>query len=275
MPWPGTSSVSRKVPVILALLTVLGPASIDPYLPVLPALARDLGTSTSSAQLTMTTCLLGLALGQVAAGPISDRHGRRGPLIVGLIIFVLAAAMCGLSTSITVLITSITVLIAMRLVQGLAGAGGLVIAQARTRHLRRRQADALLRPDRRALRPGRDRRPSDRRADSDPPRLARLPFRPRRDRRGHPARRSPRVPGDPPDREQSDRGPACGLLATALLHLPLPAAIGSLFAVAAGAAAVSPPATSLALADYPQFAGTASSMLGITRFAAGALAAPS
>ena len=67
---------------------------------------------------------------------------------------------------------------------------------------------------------------------------------------------------------------ACGLLVTALLQLPLPFAIVSFFAVAAGAAAVSPPATSLALADYPQFAGTASSILGVTRFAAGALAAP-
>jgi DHA1 family bicyclomycin/chloramphenicol resistance-like MFS transporter len=67
---------------------------------------------------------------------------------------------------------------------------------------------------------------------------------------------------------------ACGLLATALLQLPLPFAIVSFFAVAAGAAAVSPPATSLALGDYPQFAGTASSVLGVTRFAAGGLAAP-
>lgn len=65
-----------------------------------------------------------------------------------------------------------------------------------------------------------------------------------------------------------------GLLATALLNLPLLAAIASFFAIAGGAAAVSPPATSLALADYPQFAGTASSVLGVTRFAAGALAAP-
>jgi DHA1 family bicyclomycin/chloramphenicol resistance-like MFS transporter len=67
---------------------------------------------------------------------------------------------------------------------------------------------------------------------------------------------------------------AGGLLATALLHVPLPFAVVSCFAIAAGAAAVSPPATSLALADYPQFAGTASSILGVTRFTAGALAAP-
>jgi DHA1 family bicyclomycin/chloramphenicol resistance-like MFS transporter len=67
---------------------------------------------------------------------------------------------------------------------------------------------------------------------------------------------------------------ACGLLATALLQLPLPFAIVSFLAGAAGAAAVSPPATSLALTDYPQFAGTASSVLGVTRFAAGGLAAP-
>jgi MFS family permease len=76
----------------------------------------------------MTTCLLGLALGQVVAGPVSDRYGRRGPLIAGLVIFVLASAVCAFSTS-------VAVLIALRLVQGLAGAVGLVIAEAAGRDI--------------------------------------------------------------------------------------------------------------------------------------------
>jgi DHA1 family bicyclomycin/chloramphenicol resistance-like MFS transporter len=63
--------------VVLSLLTVFGPISMDLYLPVLPALARDLGSATSTAQLTVTACLFGLALGQLAAGPASDRFGRR------------------------------------------------------------------------------------------------------------------------------------------------------------------------------------------------------
>lgn len=128
MPSPGPTTVSRKIPLILALLTVLGPASMDLYLPVLPTLARDLDASTSSAQLTMTTCLVGLALGQVVAGPLSDRYGRRGPLLVGLLIFVTASAMCALSTS-------VDALIALRFVQGAAGAVGLVIAQAAGRDI--------------------------------------------------------------------------------------------------------------------------------------------
>ena len=117
-PSAATATVSRLAPAILALLTVLGPASMDLYLPVLPALGRDLGSSTSTAQLTMTACLLGLALGQVIAGPISDRYGRRWPLIVGLVIFIVASALCAFSPS-------VGLLIALRFVQGLAGAAGL------------------------------------------------------------------------------------------------------------------------------------------------------
>jgi hypothetical protein len=67
-------SAPAWIAVILATLTVFGPLSMDLYLPVLPNLADDLRTTTSAAQLTMTTCLLGLAFGQVVAGPLSDRY---------------------------------------------------------------------------------------------------------------------------------------------------------------------------------------------------------
>lgn len=115
---PGAS-----IAIILAMLTVFGPISLDLYLPVLPQIAADIGSSPSGSQLTMTACLIGLAFGQVVAGPISDRFGRRRILIVGVITFVVSSVLCSLAVSITQLVM-------LRLVQGLAGAVGLVIANA-------------------------------------------------------------------------------------------------------------------------------------------------
>src|SRR5256884_1040327 len=69
---------------ILGALSAFGPLSIDMYLPALPSLSRDFGTGASQAQLTLSACLLGLAMGQTIAGPISDALGRRRPLLVGL-----------------------------------------------------------------------------------------------------------------------------------------------------------------------------------------------
>jgi DHA1 family bicyclomycin/chloramphenicol resistance-like MFS transporter len=120
--------VGRGVGVVLCLLTVFGPISMDLYLPVLPALTEDLGSSTSAAQLTITACLLGLAFGQVVAGPLSDRFGRRRPLLIGVLAYVVASVLCALSPT-------IETLVAARLVQGLAGAVGIVIAQAAGRDL--------------------------------------------------------------------------------------------------------------------------------------------
>ena len=75
-------AVGRPLAIVLGLLTIFGPISMDLYLPVLPALTVELGSSTSTAQLTITACLLGLAIGQVIAGPLSDRFGRRLPLLI-------------------------------------------------------------------------------------------------------------------------------------------------------------------------------------------------
>lgn len=113
---------------MLALLTVFGPISMDLYLPVLPRLAADLDAGTSAAQLTITACLVGLAVGQIIAGPLSDRFGRRRPLVIGVSSYVVASIACAFSPS-------IEVLIAARLLQGLAGATGVVIAQAAGRDL--------------------------------------------------------------------------------------------------------------------------------------------
>ncbi len=83
---------ARTLIVALGALTAFGPLSLDMYLPGLPDLARDLGSSTSLAQLTLTACMVGLAGGQLLAGPLSDARGRRGPLIAGLALYALASA---------------------------------------------------------------------------------------------------------------------------------------------------------------------------------------
>ena len=107
---------------------MFGPISLDLYLPALPALATDLGSSTSAAQLSITACLLGLATGQLVAGPLSDQFGRRRPLVVGLSVYLVASAACAFAPTIELLVV-------LRLVQGLAGAAGIVIARAVARDL--------------------------------------------------------------------------------------------------------------------------------------------
>ena len=75
-------------------MAAFGPLCTDTYLPSLPALAADLDISTATTQLTITACLLGMALGQLFVGPISDSTGRRKPLFVALIFFTLASICC-------------------------------------------------------------------------------------------------------------------------------------------------------------------------------------
>jgi DHA1 family bicyclomycin/chloramphenicol resistance-like MFS transporter len=114
--------------VVLGGLTMFGPLSLDLYLPALPQLADDLNASASAAQLSITACLVGLAVGQLLAGPLSDRLGRKRPLIIGLVAYLLASIACALAPSATVLIV-------LRLVQGLGGAAGIVISRAIARDL--------------------------------------------------------------------------------------------------------------------------------------------
>ena len=116
------------LPALLLLLTVFGPISMDLYLPALPALTVELGAVTSVAQLTVTACLIGLAGGQLIAGPLSDRFGRRGILLIGIAAYIATSALCALSPSIEFLILA-------RLAQGLAGGVGIVIATAAGRDI--------------------------------------------------------------------------------------------------------------------------------------------
>jgi MFS transporter, DHA1 family, multidrug resistance protein len=98
------------------------------YLPALPAMTRALHTSAPAAQLSLTACLLGLAAGQLLAGPLSDALGRKRPLLAGVALYAAASAACGVAPG-------IGLLLALRVVQGLAGATGIVIARAMVRDL--------------------------------------------------------------------------------------------------------------------------------------------
>ncbi|MEN3300840.1 multidrug effflux MFS transporter [Pseudonocardia sp.] len=354
-------TVGRALAVVLSLLTVFGPISMDLYLPVLPALTRELRSATSTAQLTITACLLGLALGQLVAGPLSDRFGRRRPLLVGVVAYVAVSLLCAASPT-------METLIAARFVQGLAGGVGIVIAQAAGRDLY--SGGALLRYYGRLTVLGglaaivgpliggqlarvtdwrgvflflalvgavilaacllvfRETLPTENRVSGGMTRTGRDMRRLLADRVFVGAvlvtgfvnaalfaylsgatfvlqgvyGLSPQgysyafglnslgfmvfgfVAGRTAE-QWSERGTllvgtamcvagAGGLLATAAWDLPLAAVIVSLLTMVSGVAVTTPPATSLALAGYPDIAGTASSFLGVARFAFGGLAAP-
>jgi MFS transporter, DHA1 family, multidrug resistance protein len=115
--------VARRQIVVLGALSAFGPLSIDMYLPGLPSMSHDLSASASAAQLTVTACLIGLGVGQLLAGPVSDALGRRPVLLVGLAAYVVASLACAAAPT-------VWALVAVRFVQGLAGAVGIVLARA-------------------------------------------------------------------------------------------------------------------------------------------------
>lgn len=125
---PDPGLVGVQLIVLLGALSAFGPLSIDMYLPGLPDLRRDFDTGASSTQLTLSACLLGLALGQMLAGPLSDALGRRRPLLIGLAAYATASFLCAFAPS-------VGALVGLRFVQGAAGAAGIVIARAIVRDL--------------------------------------------------------------------------------------------------------------------------------------------
>ncbi|MFG2548554.1 multidrug effflux MFS transporter [Streptomyces sp. NPDC048581] len=116
------------VTLILGGLTATPPLAMDMYLPALPEVTRSLHAPAATVQLTLTACLAGMALGQLVVGPMSDRWGRRRPLLAGLVVYVVATVLCALAPT-------VEVLVAFRLTQGLAGAAAIVIARAVVRDL--------------------------------------------------------------------------------------------------------------------------------------------
>lgn len=109
--------------VLLGMLSAFGPFVTDMYLPSLPAMGDYFSTSSSMVQLGLTTSMIGLAVGQVFFGPLSDRYGRRMPLLVAMWLFIASTICCLFSTS-------IQMFVAFRLIQGVAGAGGIVISRS-------------------------------------------------------------------------------------------------------------------------------------------------
>ena len=114
---------ARRLIVVLGALTAVAPLATDMYVPGFPELGRTLHASSSAVQLTMTALLAGLVVGQLVIGPISDGLGRRPLLIGGAGGFTLFSVACALSPNVPVLVTA-------RFLQGVAGAGGMVLARA-------------------------------------------------------------------------------------------------------------------------------------------------
>lgn len=109
--------------VLMALLTMTGPLSIDMYLPAFPAIADELNATGGAVERTMAIYMIGMAIGQLIYGPLSDRYGRKLPLYIGLVLYIAACAGC-------VLANSMESLTAWRLVQALGGSACLVIPRA-------------------------------------------------------------------------------------------------------------------------------------------------
>lgn len=109
--------------ILLGVLSAFGPFVVDLYLPSLPQLAQFFDTTASMTQLTLTTAMIGLAVGQLLLGPMNDKFGRKKPLIISLLIYII-------STILLIFSPNIETMIVLRAVQGLSSAGSVVISRA-------------------------------------------------------------------------------------------------------------------------------------------------
>ena len=131
---PRPGSRERTMPTgwrrvaLIGTMSIFGPLCIDMYLPALPDINRQLHASASAVQLTLTACLIGMALGQLILGPVSDRVGRRRPLVLGLAAFTISSLACAVAPN-------IVALTGFRLIQGFGGAAGIVMARSIVRDL--------------------------------------------------------------------------------------------------------------------------------------------
>ncbi|PHK49579.1 multidrug effflux MFS transporter [Staphylococcus edaphicus] len=121
------NTTNRRLPIIviimLGIMTTFGPLTIDMYVPSLPNVQHDFGTTVSQAQLTLSFAMIGLAIGQFIFGPLSDAYGRKKIALI-IISFYVVASLIAMFT------TSMAILLALRLIQGLTGGGAIVIAKA-------------------------------------------------------------------------------------------------------------------------------------------------
>ncbi len=118
-----TTRARVKLVIILGAMTALGPLTIDTYLPALPSITRDLQSTSAAVGLTLTGTLIGFALGQLIVGPLSDRFGRRRPMLLGVALHVVASVLCAIAPN-------ILVLSGFRVLQGVAAASASVVALA-------------------------------------------------------------------------------------------------------------------------------------------------
>ena len=115
--------VTVMVIVVLTTLSAIGPLATDMYIPAFPQVEQDLATTAARMQLSLTAFFVGTASGQVVAGPLSDRIGRRGPLLFGIVLCLLGSVGCALAPSVDVLLV-------LRVVQGVGGGFGMVLGRA-------------------------------------------------------------------------------------------------------------------------------------------------
>lgn len=109
--------------MLLGALCLLGPLSIDTYLPAFPAVAEEFGAGPSQVQLSLTTFIVGMSIGQLVIGTLSDSLGRRRPLLFGVALYAVVSLVCAVAPS-------AGALAALRLVQGFSVASGFVVALA-------------------------------------------------------------------------------------------------------------------------------------------------
>ncbi len=131
MPYP------TWLPVLLGFLTAVGPLSTDMYLPAFPAIEASLGGRPGTAQITLATWFLGLAVGQITQGSLADRYGRRGPLMAGTALYAVANAGCALAPDLFTLSL-------LRFVAAVGGSASMVIPRAIVRDLADGHAAARL-----------------------------------------------------------------------------------------------------------------------------------
>lgn len=114
--------------LLLGLFSTLGPFTIDMYLPAFPEIVEQLGSSASLVQFSLTACLLGLGIGQLVMGSLSDVYGRRIPLLISMAFYVASSLACAFASNIVLLIL-------FRFIQGVAASAGIVISRAIVRDL--------------------------------------------------------------------------------------------------------------------------------------------
>lgn len=114
---------SFRFALLLAVFSALGPFTIDTYLSAFPQMTLFFGTSASKVQLSLTACMLGMAIGMIVMGSLSDVHGRRKPLLYAMVVYFMTSIGCAFAPS-------IEVLIALRFIQGFATSAGVVISRA-------------------------------------------------------------------------------------------------------------------------------------------------